>query len=179
MGNSLSSEANLFSASQEFPQTFWNPKFLYRFKKFAAACLCTVQPQSSPRPQSTSWKFVLILSSTLSLGLPSGLFSSGFLTNTVYKSVLTYVLQDPSKTFFFIWSTELYFLMNKHHQFPLHLFFSTPLLPCASYTLIFPSAPCSQTPSVYIPPSIRTTKFDTHTRQLASLYFCMSSGLYF
>ena len=37
----------------------------------------------SPRPPPTSWRFILILSSYLRLGLPNGLFPSGFPTNTL------------------------------------------------------------------------------------------------
>ena len=47
--------------------------------------------QSSPCPQPTSWRFILILSFHLSLGLPSGLFPSGFPTKTLYASLLSLI----------------------------------------------------------------------------------------
>ena len=43
----------------------------------------TSSMQSIP-PHPTSWKSILILSSYLRLGLPSGLFRSGFRTKTLY-----------------------------------------------------------------------------------------------
>ena len=48
--------------------------------------------QSIP-PHPTSWRAILILSSHLRLGLPSGLFPSGFPTKTLYtiKSRLCYI----------------------------------------------------------------------------------------
>jgi hypothetical protein len=36
------------------------------------------------------------------------------------------------------------------------------------------SAPDSHTPSAYIPPWMWATKFHTHTKQQAKMYFCVS-----
>jgi hypothetical protein len=36
------------------------------------------------------------------------------------------------------------------------------------------STPYSQTPSSYVPLSMSATKFHTHTKQQAKLYFCIS-----
>ena len=46
----------------------------------------SIQPRL---PHSTSWRSVLILSSHLRLGLPNGVFPSGFPTNTLYTPVLS------------------------------------------------------------------------------------------
>jgi len=82
MEHSPSWEANRFSASQEILRILWNPKVYYRNHN----CLPLV-PILSQLP--TSWRSILILSSHLRLGLPSGLFLSGFPTKTLYTSLLT------------------------------------------------------------------------------------------
>ena len=45
--------------------------------------------QFNPRPHPNYWSAVLILSSHLSLGLPSGLFPSGFPIKTQYAYLLS------------------------------------------------------------------------------------------
>ena len=46
--------------------------------------LTWASPIQSTYPHPTSWRSILILSTHLRLGLPSGLFSSGFPTKTLY-----------------------------------------------------------------------------------------------
>jgi hypothetical protein len=43
--------------------------------------------ETTPHPQTVSPRSILTPSSHLRLGLPSGLFPSGFLTNTLYNSL--------------------------------------------------------------------------------------------
>jgi hypothetical protein len=45
-------------------------------------------PSSPHHPPPTSWRSILILSSHLRLGLPNGLFPSGFPTNTLYTAII-------------------------------------------------------------------------------------------
>ena len=55
------------------------------------------EPAQSPHP--TSWRSILILSSRLRLGLPSGLFPSGYPAKTLYTPLLyphTYYMLRPS-----------------------------------------------------------------------------------
>jgi hypothetical protein len=49
-----------------------------------ATCPCPEPDQSSPCPHPNSWRFFLILSSHLRLGLLSGLVPSGLPTQTLY-----------------------------------------------------------------------------------------------
>ena len=77
--NSLSWEANRFSACQcslphsQQPATWPYPE----------------PDRSSPCPHNTSWRTIIMLSSHLRLGLPSGLFLSGFSIKTLYTTLLS------------------------------------------------------------------------------------------
>jgi len=58
-----------------------------------ATCPFPAPARSNPYPQHiTSWRSILILSSHLSVGLPSRLFPSGFPTKTLYKPFFSLIL---------------------------------------------------------------------------------------
>jgi len=89
MQQSRSSEANWLLASQEIPRILWNPKVHYRLHNSPppVSILSLINPTHATHP--TSLRFILILSSHLRLGLPSGLFPSGFPTQTLYTHLLS------------------------------------------------------------------------------------------
>ena len=74
---------------------------------------CPILRQINPAyaPHPTSWRSILILS-YLRLGLPSGLFPSGFPTKTLYTHPLSppYVLYAAPILFFSIWLPEEYWV---------------------------------------------------------------------
>ena len=65
---------------KKFPAFLWNPKVHYRIDKRPPPA--PILGQTNPHP--TSWRSILTLSTHLRLGLPSGLFPSGFPTKTLY-----------------------------------------------------------------------------------------------
>ena len=84
MEQSPSWEANRFSASQEIPRILWNPRFITAFTSARHLSLSWASLIQSIPTHPTSWRSILILSSHLRLGLPNGLFPSGFPTKTLY-----------------------------------------------------------------------------------------------
>ena len=75
------------AASQEIPRIFGTRRFLTVPTSARHLSLSRANSIQSPQPPPTSWRSVLILSSHLRLGLPNGLFSSGFPTRTLYTTL--------------------------------------------------------------------------------------------
>ena len=84
MEQSHSWEANRFAASQNFRAFYGTRKFITAFTSARHLSLSWASSIQSITPHPTSWRSILILSSHLRLGLPSGLFPSGFPTKTLY-----------------------------------------------------------------------------------------------
>ena len=89
MEQSPSWEANRFSASQEIPRILWNPKVHYRIYNCLPPVLILSQTDPVLPSHPTSRRSILIIFSHLCLGLPNGLFPSGFLTKTLYTPLLS------------------------------------------------------------------------------------------
>ena len=83
MVQSPSWAANWFAASQEISRISRNPKVHYRTHKRTPPVSILGQPNPVHIPNPTSGRSILI-STHLRLGLPSGLFPSGFPTKTLY-----------------------------------------------------------------------------------------------
>ena len=84
MVQSPSWAANRFAASQEIPRISRNPKVITALASVRQPSLSWASPIQSIYPHPTSSRSVLILFTHLHLGLPSGLFPSGFPNNTLY-----------------------------------------------------------------------------------------------
>jgi hypothetical protein len=77
MQHSPSGEANSSSTCQEIPRNSWNQKVYYLVHKIPS--LVPIRSQINPVhvPHSIPLKLILLSSSHLRIGLPSGLFPSG------------------------------------------------------------------------------------------------------
>ena len=101
----------------------------------SATCPYPVPAQSSPHP--TSWKSILILSTHLRLGLPSGLFPSGYPTKTLYApSPHPYATYAQPISFFSILSPAQYCVSSTDHSAPRHAISSIPPL-IEAYRIFF------------------------------------------
>ena len=69
---------------KKFPAFYGNRRFITTFTRVRHTSLSWATSTQSIPPHPTSWRYILILTSHLQLGLPSGLFPSGFPTKTLY-----------------------------------------------------------------------------------------------
>jgi len=72
------------AASQEIPLIFGTRRFITVLTSVRHLSLSWANSIQSPQPPTTSWRYILILSSHLRLGLPIGLFPSSFPTRPLY-----------------------------------------------------------------------------------------------
>jgi hypothetical protein len=79
----LRSQPVNFAASQEIPRIYGTRKSLTVPKSARHLSLSRANSIQSQRTPPTSWRYILILSSHLRLGLPNSLFPSGFPTKTL------------------------------------------------------------------------------------------------
>ena len=84
MVQSPSWEAKWFARSQEIPHIHGTRRFITALTSVRHPSLSCASPIQSIYPHPTSWRFILILSTHLRLGPPSGLFPSCFPTKTLY-----------------------------------------------------------------------------------------------
>ena len=74
---------------KKFPAFHGTRRFITALTSVRQLSLSWASPIQSIYPYSTSWRSVLILSTHLRLGLPSGLLPTGFPTKTLYTPLLT------------------------------------------------------------------------------------------
>ena len=74
---------------KKLPAFYGTQRFITALKSARHLSLSWANPIQSTYPHPTSWRSILILSTHLRLGLPSGLFPSGFPTKNIHAPLST------------------------------------------------------------------------------------------
>jgi hypothetical protein len=139
------------SSSWEDNSSLRKQKFHYRIHNIPP--LAPPEPhKSSPHSQNISQSPTLILSCHLSLDLPSGLFPSGFPTNTMYAPPLfPKHATFAAHLFLFYFITRIILVGSTDHVGSQYAISPTPV----TSSHIASSASCSQTPPSYAVSAVR------------------------
>jgi hypothetical protein len=129
MEQRLSWEAKRFSGSQEILRILWNQEVRYRTHK--SPPLVPILRQINPVHVSSSHylKIHLNIILLLRLGLPSGLFPSGFPTKPTKHLSYPHTCYMPPPTSFLIWSFEHYLVSSTDNYTSRYVVSATSLLP--------------------------------------------------
>ena len=104
---------------KKFPAFHGTRAFITALTSVRHLSLSWASPIQSIYPHPISWRFILILSTHLRLGHPSGLFPSGFPTKTLYiPSPPPYALHAQPISFFSILSPAQFWLRCSNHLAP-------------------------------------------------------------
>ena len=106
MGQSPSEKLTGHQPVQKYPAFYETPRFITSFTTAHHSSLFWAKSIQFMPYQPTSWSSILILSSSLHLHLPSGLFPSGLLTKTLYAPLLSPMCATGPAHHFMIWSPE-------------------------------------------------------------------------
>ena len=120
---------------KKFPVFHGTRMFITALTNVRHLSLSWARPIQSIYPHPTSWRSMLILSTHLRLGLPSGLLPSDFPTNTLYiHSPHPYAPHAQPISFFSILSHAQYWVSSTNHLPPRYAVSSIPPLPRHSYS---------------------------------------------
>ena len=116
---------------KKFPAFHGTRRFITALTSLRHLSLSWASPIQSIYPHPTSWRSILILSTHLRLGLPSGLFPSGFPTKTLYAppSPHPYAPHAQPISFFSILLPAQYWVRSTNHLAPRYEISSIPPLP--------------------------------------------------
>ena len=123
---------------KKFPTFHGTRRFITALTSVRHLSLSWASPIQSTYPHPTSWRSILILSTHLCLGLPSGLFPSGFPTKTLYTpSPPPYAPHAQPISFLSILSPVQYWVRSTNHLDPRYAISS--ILPLQYYEHTLPN----------------------------------------
>ena len=116
---------------KKFPAFYGTRRLITALTSDRHLSLSWAHPIQSIYPHPTSWRSILILSTHLCLGFPSGLFPSGFPTKTIYTppSPHPYAPHAQPISFFSILSPAQYWVRSINHLAPRYAISSIPPVP--------------------------------------------------
>jgi hypothetical protein len=158
-------EAANCAATQELSSILWNPKKVHHrvHKSPPLVRILSMIDLVHTTPSYLS-KVHFNIITHLRLVLPCGLFHSGFPTDILYAFLFAIIRATcPVYLIFLDLIIQLCLARSINYEAPHYAIFSN-LLSChLSSVQIFSSAPCSQTPSVYVPSLMSKTEFRAYT----------------
>ena len=112
---------------KKFPAFHGTRRFITALTSVRHLSLSWASPIQSTYPHPTSWRYILILSTHLRLGLPSSLFPYGFPIKTLYTpSPHPYAPHAQPISFFSILSPTQYWVRSTNHLAPRYAISSIP-----------------------------------------------------
>jgi len=113
---------------KKFPAFHGTPRFITALTSVHHLSLSWASPIQSIYPHPTSWRSILILSTHLRLGLPSGFLPSGFPSKTLYAPFPhPYAPHAQPISFFSILSPARYWVRSTNHLAPRYAVSSSPV----------------------------------------------------
>ena len=155
---------------KKFPAFHGTRRFITALTSVRQLSLSWASPIQSIYPHPTSWRSIPILSTHLCLGLPSGLFPSGFPTKNLYTPLTSPMRATcPAHLILLDFITHT-ILREKYKSFNSWLccLLHSPVTSSLLGPNILLNTMFSNTLS-FLLPSMSATKFHTHTKQQAKL----------
>ena len=115
---------------KKFPTFHGTRRFITALTSVRHLSLSCASPIQSIYPHPTSWRYILILSTHLRLGLPSGLLLSGFPTKTLYTPLSSPIRATcPAQLILLDFVTVQYWVRSTNHLAPRYAISSIHPLP--------------------------------------------------